>query len=196
MKSSSKFIGHLHGDCLVNHNQKIAYIPIPKNASTSLRRMLSGSNFTLGNLHSFDYKEYETFTIIRDPLTRFVSGYIESNKRRYPYIQSLPYFNMPESSKRIINALKQISPKFLDEHLKPQSDFLRTFKIKKFILFEKLSEGFSIYEGEPWFKPFGHAIATPANKLINIRIYITPAIVAMIKKVYEKDFKLYEKHNN
>lgn len=61
---------------------KIIYLGVPKTASTSIRAYLKNTNNIL-NLNKIpeDKINYKIFTIIREPLQRFVSGILETFRR-------------------------------------------------------------------------------------------------------------------
>ena len=60
---------------------KLIYLGIPKTASSSFRSTFGISNNYL-ILNNNEYKDYKVFTTIREPINRFISGYLEALSRR------------------------------------------------------------------------------------------------------------------
>ena len=71
---------HEKGLCDVYHEEKLIFIRVSSNASTSIGHAMGNSN--VDNYLSMlkrptKVNKYTTFAIIRDPIERFISGYIK-----------------------------------------------------------------------------------------------------------------------
>ena len=132
------FCGHKHGEALINDYYKMVFILIPKNATQTLKELLRPKGFIQTNYFNHNTEGYHTITVLRNPMSRFISGYAESNERGYKKMKSFEYWNMKESKSRMIKCLEQIPPEFHDEHLAPQSYFLKDINIWSYLCFNHL----------------------------------------------------------
>ena len=68
---------HDKGFIYISHEYKLIFIPIPKNGSTSIRKI---AEFDFKQDNYFNYlgeinnNEYQLFSVIRNPIERIVSG--------------------------------------------------------------------------------------------------------------------------
>ena len=66
----------------INHEKKLIFIHIPKNAGTSITKAMGSENICIdGTIEDYkknyvDYwNQYKKFTVVRDPIDRFISAY-------------------------------------------------------------------------------------------------------------------------
>ena len=119
------------------------WMPIPKNASTSIRQILGFRNTVKSD--TIDLTKTKNFTIIREPIDRFVAGFIEgfykrdANDFRYKAVLDMSIKKEAEMSNRLdelksknltdednlVNYLNLISEYgFFEGHIMPQTKFI------------------------------------------------------------------------
>lgn len=125
---------HEKGFCWVSEKYKLIFLPIPKNASTSIRS-IEEFQFQLDNAFRYQTRiesgEYKIFTIVREPIDRFVSGYIEICKRAYgdsPQILKRDFYWMKDEKIRFYKFVEEVEGSFFNSHIRPQSYFLTDYE--------------------------------------------------------------------
>lgn len=201
-------------DSVLTHNglswfydeHKIIYLGVPKTASTSIRTYLKNTNNCL-NLNQIpeDKIDYKVFTIIREPIQRFVAGVLET-------------FRRPDSpnnlySLRIVNNIGDMinqyitileNDGFTDPHIAPQVHFITDkngtmFKIDTILLFENLKSEFNDMCEKYNIPPsLPHKWANSDGRRGRILSHIdsNENIKNRIIKLYEEDIELYTKVKN
>jgi len=143
MKNGSKYssIGWQHpkGLCYVSEKYKVIFVPIPKNASTSIRN-IHEFGFHTSNIMSYEKAlkegEYRAFAIIREPIKRLLSGYIEVCARASgdsPHILSKDFY-WEKGKERFYKFLDELEKELFDAHLFPQNYFLTDYRGKPFLI--------------------------------------------------------------
>lgn len=89
-----------------SHKQQVSYLLIPKCGSTSIQHMLDSEEST-----ATQKPLYTSFTVLRFPKERFISGYWELRKRNR-------FLGTPDELLEEINTIG-----FFDPHIKPQSEY-------------------------------------------------------------------------
>ena len=146
---------HEKGWCWVGHKEKIIFIGIPKNASTSIRNSFGFKASEPDNYFSIqkrvtDERNYKTLTVLRNPLDRFISGYIEVCKRATgdsPKTLEKQFYWMRNSKRRFLAFLDEIELDFFDAHIEPQEHYLTDYNGKFihcdfYLIMENLEEEF------------------------------------------------------
>ena len=133
---------HQRGMCFVNKERKLCFVNIPKNASMSVRDILLNNGFKVSNYIKNDYTEYLSFTVWRDPLRRFVSGYLEILRRYsrkseiapYVYHDRRPFLHVQDSQALIKfeEFISEVKYNFFDEHIQSQCWFIEDWKGNQF----------------------------------------------------------------
>lgn len=181
---------HNFGDYLLHEQEKIGFVNIPKVASQSLKETLRPKGFIQTNRTANDPSKYLMIAIIRFPLYRFISGYMEANDRACADLKKMSYWNMKEGTERILQCLDDVFPQFYDEHITPQHFFIKGMNVTKLIRFEEMG----CYLKE-FLKPFGiehlkHANRSNLDERNIIFNFITSAVIAKVGDVYVEDYKL------
>lgn len=80
----------IHGTPQIFHESNSIFIHVPKCAGTSIEKTLGGREFgghsyarSIKERYPKEWNEYYKFGFVRDPLTRFASGYRYLKERRY-----------------------------------------------------------------------------------------------------------------
>jgi len=176
-------LGHTLGECWVDREQDIAYIHIPKNASSFIKGCLLASlKFTHSNM-SIRTNRY--LVALRDPIERWVSGMAE-----YEFNGKQPNIDY-----------QQIT---FDDHTETQDYFLQDIVIKNtdFIMVNNnLRTNLT-----RWFDEFGYRVDVDNMKQYNAAdlniekqqlkskyqtiVDNNPEFVLKLKKHYANDYKL------
>lgn len=195
----------------IDENNKLIFINIPKNASSTIRM----------NMKRVDYnsivnsKEYKTFTVLRNPLYRSISSFFEVLKCRTDgldpaFLRNTEYLKLYKSNKLIesfVEFVNELKRNFFDEHTFPQYWFFKdknlnlSKDIDYFLNFDKDIQN----EFNQMMRSFNKNIKISSNKrpspqnqkdILNKFIQSNDKIRKDIETLYEEDIKLYNKYCN
>lgn len=174
------------------------FIHIPKTAGTSISKILGfyGANHSSISMLSERHKipdDHEFFTIVRDPLSRFISAYYHIYNRRmdsvdnYNFIQCYPTIDQINSYE-IVETLSQSKLPFL-----PQHSFLEGTSSAKVRKFEISDERLLDYI----FKVYSIKIdKLPVERVGSYSAGINGKLTKIILDTYHEDLDLYESVKN
>lgn len=198
----------LYSQQIKNHNGlswysddcNLIYLGIPKTASTSMRHMfkIDQNGMNLNNLPK-GKESYRVFTIIRNPLNRFVSGVVESFKRSETPVEIKKIEKIRNEKEMLEAFVKILEEEFIETHTAPQVAFFKdingeNFKFNDVLIFENLQEDFN-----NMCEKFGIQIelqhkhkgeSAKQNRLKGI-INDDPALLKRVNELYKADWKLY-----
>lgn len=120
---------HRPGFVYVDHERRVIFIPIPKNGSTTIRK-LRCFDFQVEQLNPqslSEYSSYSYFTVLRDPVERFISSYLEARHRGYNNI-SMDFIFEANLYKSISGCLEQLNRRVFDPHFQTQVSLLEFFE--------------------------------------------------------------------
>lgn len=190
----------------INEDEKIIFFGLQKNGSTSIRQNLKlVKRVDLNNLKKGLYDDFIMFTVIREPLDRFASGFVETIERAMKTqngVRSKKFFNIPEFDRKVEMFITECEEDFFDGHIRPQSTSL-FFQLKPkngiiinfhnmnkdLIKHNIVSEGFNLMVVNKSKKPNDKL---RVKQLLNSR----EDLVNRLKTLYEKDFNIYNKMIN
>jgi len=113
--------------CHINNKNKYIFINISKNASTTIHNTLRFDMFS--NYDAEKYRDYYKFIILRNPINRIISSYLEIIKLRsdgpFNITKNSKWFNEPDVTKSFSMFLDFIDNNFYDSHVLPQINFLK-----------------------------------------------------------------------
>lgn len=190
-------------------NDNFSFLNIPKNASSTLRRLFDFGNNRV-KMQDKDDKIFHsriTFTVIRNPIDRFISGYSEVLKCRHDgpheYTKSLPFFKIKDPNlklKRFETFIDNICDNLYDEHIKPQKFYLNDIKVQYYILFDNLEIEVNDMLRENNFQTLNFEkrwnTGFENKDIYKDLIFSNDHILNKIKELYKKDFELYENLKN
>ena len=201
-KISEKIKKH-NGLSWFSDQYKLIYLAIPKTASTSIRAYLNNlkNAMDLNNITS-NKDGYVTFTIIREPVERFVSGVMESFKRieTPEKLKNLSKVkNTTDMLEQYLNILEVDG--FIETHITPQLFYMSNsdgelFHIDEILLFENLSHDFKIMAEKYNLPPtLPHKWKNNDNRRSEMLSIVrnNENIKNRVLKLYEDDFNLYNK---
>jgi hypothetical protein len=198
-----KNVQHPPGWLWHNNEKKLSCLSIPKCASNSIRDM-TGCHDGPNHKH---YNDYKIFSVIRDPMKRYISSFMEVMlpasdypKGRYHdnlglnknFIEMLDSINHGDSSGRIVRFTDIILEKgFFETHTRPQSYYLEGCGDITLYKLEKISH---------MLEDFGIENEVVKNKTesADIKNELTDMLTTdtelrnKVHRLYAKDFELYE----
>jgi hypothetical protein len=204
---------------IINHHYKVIYFPIPKVASTTVKRVLHQPGdfqdpsikihqiefptIKLSEIKNFG--DYKKFAIVRDPYDRMVSCYkdkiirwYEWKKQLYPgflrynQIMGVKLFYPDMDFIEFMKSINKVPDFLADEHFRSQHKFI---PIKSDTLF--LDVLIHIEDMTPLgtiFNDLSLEKLIPSNttKAVKENNFLTAHSKALIYKRYNKDFELLE----
>jgi SAM-dependent methyltransferase len=200
------------GLCLVSHKHRFIYFPIAKNASSSLKSEFSKPRYGTEEikackLDADSFRDYFTFTFLRDPLSRVTSAYqeislrIEMNDSKTP---SMAFSEMADSSERFEAFLEQLRTNHWDPHVKPQRDFTGGLELDFWGRTESLQDDLDQVFDKLGLGPcpvLPERRSRAQRKRIHgyDRYLIQPEnlpahLISLIRGIYRKDIELIEAH--
>jgi len=196
------------GHVLVNKLNKLIFFNIPKNATSTIRLYLKLEHLPFSSIENKE--QFKTFTVLRDPYSRVISGYQEVLKCRNDaldpeFLKTAEYFKLyqqNEIEKSFNEFLNQLEIKFFDGHVVPQKMWLgwRNINIDDIHFVLNMNNGIQneFYE---MTKDLNMPIKIQSNerpsnqnvksKIQNI-INTNQDIRNKVYKIYQQDFELIE----
>ena len=194
------------GRCIVNRRLKLACVLVPKTASTTMRYVLGPYELLRDtkDAHHRVLKQCSIVMIVREPLSRFVSGYVEvehrlrSPKTALPVLRQQSFTQVNDPKKRFRRFVQNVHKGIFDQHLVQQSRYLRSMrcKINEWLVFERIAEHLQSYRKQ-------HKIARgiphrKRSKQRQLYVHLLNALKndrrlrSAVSEMYREDFKLYE----
>jgi hypothetical protein len=129
---------------------KLCFVFVAKNASSSIKHIMQPWTM-VRSCHPPARKLIDgctTFTVVRDPFTRFVSGYREVCKLRPDDMNarrlstSLPFSRIHDPLKKFAQFVHDIDGNIYDLHLVPQVDYIKTpnVPVAEWLTFENITK--------------------------------------------------------
>ena len=146
---------HEKGLCCVSSKDRLIFIGVSSNASTSIRNALNILNYNNNYLSLMDNNtcgiKYTTFTIIREPIQRLISGYIKVCVRATqdsPHILKKKFYWERDQKKRFYLFVDELERHIFDCHIEKQIFYLtdhnsNMLNIDYFLKMEHLKDDFS-----------------------------------------------------
>ncbi|HEC62405.1 MAG TPA: hypothetical protein ENI27_09185 [bacterium] len=198
----------IHGDGFkmvphfrVNIDKLIAYVVIPKNAHQAVS--FSIMPFWIIDRYEENAKRllnnYTVFTVVRNPITRFVSAYLMvNNAMGYPpgglggVVRAFPYWKIDNPVERFAQYIRDVFRHGLYEpHLMTQNYYLNVdVKIDRYLMFERLSTEAPRLLGVEFRKtnPTKHP---ELNRTLRKFLLDNKEYFDMLVKLYSDDFAMY-----
>ena len=207
---------HRHGTCWVNRDWGWCYVNIPKNGSNTFKEILKYRGFSEGNFNDESLENFKSFTVLRDPVERYISAYLEILDRylekhaRLPDRYPLPCAFISDPTLSMLNRFDeflQISEFALfDEHIQQQSWFLRQadgqhFQFDAVFNLETLNRDWHQFLARwklslPSELPRRYTSRrSDEQRTLRRQIYNSPSLLSRIRNLYLADIKLHTDHS-
>jgi len=182
----------------IDHNKKLIFVQIPKNASTSICNYFGGPNqfvydkkWTEYQIHFQEYwNDYIKFAVIRNPIDRFISAYkfIRSTDYNLLQINFENELNINTNINEFLNFVEQKFEIIVTPILKPQHHFIcddnDLIVVDKLIRYENLETELESI-GIIGLELLNQSTIEDEN-LINL----TQESIDKLNALYEKDFEI------
>jgi hypothetical protein len=197
--------GHYKGKVWISDKEKVIFLGIPKTASTSIRRMLGMYAKDCSNFNELKdekkYDDYTMFTILRNPLERFVSGYLEVMLRGRQHDDTFKreFFRIKNDVERFKVFVNEVENDLYDSHIERQWYFVSdetgenvNSRIDVFLIFEKLRNDIKKLNLSVALM---HLNVHSQDQKIKILNYLKQDTVLCdrINQIFAKDWELYRK---
>jgi hypothetical protein len=193
---------------IVNAEKGLAFAFIPRNASSSIKVALEPYEW-VGGYHKVSKEKIDrciVFTAIKNPITRFVSGYCEILRLRPDIPEAsrialnLSFWYEPTEEEKISKFIEEIGEVGLFEgHLLPQSFWMNLgCQIDEYLVCEHLEYDVVSFSGKYFLDlELPEERVNPGNrpklrKRLSKFLAGEPRLLGMVRDLYVNDFKLYE----
>ena len=192
---------------LLNASQKLAYLCVPKNASTTMRRVLRNWRVARSThpVQRMLLRKANKCAIVRDPWRRFVSTYNEVDQRVrlgrpvLRFVRSLAFAKVRDQDARFAQFVRDVgSVGVFDNHLVPQScHVLATcVGVDEWMTHEKLKTDLLAYQKRHGLSgTIPHTKRNPhveRNERQRRMLQNDQKLTKVIRRVYADDFVLYK----
>ena len=184
----------------ISYGLRSVYFRIGKNASQSIRKTLKEKDFERRTFCTELHKDFFKFAVIRNPLDRLVSSYLELNVRYGTKRDcwNAKFYFLKNDEDRFKTFVDEITDKFFDLHIAPQIYYLVdesfcVLDMDLYILFEKLEERFEVLRKKFNLEGVlrkGHASLKGEKERV-FEIIDKNNLKDVIDEIYEEDWKLY-----
>lgn len=195
---------HNFGRLWINHDKKLAFLGIPKNASSSIRTAIGveTKRYTDRDIFTFgkSLDGLTVFTVIREPLDRFISGYLEILKRADKdghKTKKRKFYDVKDNKHRFIafvnelyDEMKDSEGRMFDNHIEKQTYYIPTpvrGLVKMYMDFElkKLSKDLQLEI------PHQNKKADKDKDYLKSILLNRPKLLTKFRLLYKDDLKLY-----
>lgn len=195
--------------CQINFSKKYLLINVSKNGSTSLRNTIKFEQFTE---YTNECDDFYKFIVIRNPIYRAVSSYLEIIKLRPDgpknITMGMDWFKEKDLSRSFNMFIEEIKDNFYDSHIIPQVNFLtdkglNIDNMDSILLHDKISEDYNILT-----KSFNRFVFIRPNladlqkgennkkKLLTNIVNEDKTLQNKIKELYYNDNEIYNVYKN
>lgn len=203
---------HPRGTCYRHERTQLIYFYIPKNGCTTFRtRLAAGGGFEPYNYLWLEKPEtHHRFVILRSPLDRFLSAYVDTlvaaprfaGVVRYDRGEGLIHREEKDPLRRMRYILRELSKgNFFEERFVPQVEYLRDHKGQRFdidrvLRLEDLDHEIPFLAKEygfVWEGSFQRLnVSNPAKKRMAKELVQEGKLVSLIENIYREDLRLHE----
>jgi hypothetical protein len=198
----------------ISRKHKLIFIHIPKNAGTSVRKVLgldykTGGHYTalnISRIYPMKWKYFKKFAIIRNPYDRLVSSFIyakiphsywHNSENKHPDFELLKDKDFPQCC-RLLNEKPEL---FKHESWLPQMFWIQNYENKKILVdfvlkYENLEKNFKELASELKLNiteelPKLNTIEKPQDH----QKYYDDETRELARKIYQRDFDFFETNN-
>lgn len=183
---------------LIAQNPKMGFILIPKNGTSSVRNTYNLTN--LNNMGAFNAPNKKVFAIIRNPLERFITGYIETfiryhTPKAYPDLGYLgQYMKIKNERNRIKKFMLDCRDSGVEAHVEHQSNFFKEFTPDNLMIFDyKLEDDLKQFMKSinNEYNPLTRGITNANPKKEQVFKHLDRELLDIYHDVFKEDIQMY-----
>jgi hypothetical protein len=192
----------------IDHDRKLIYCKIPKNAGSTMMKVLDMS-YERRYFHPADPEDFFVFTLLRDPVERFFSGFGELCRRQSLVTVNSGFWKYDDDRDKLralvdeMEACMARNPYCFDPHIRPQEWYLSyddgtPYRVDKFYEVANLKAAVADLRSRGYLSRF-----SPASLLGLPRLNVgdtgvqalgaDPELLARIQAIYAQDLALYQR---
>lgn len=190
----------------IDHDRKLIYCKIPKNAGSTMMRVLDMS-YERRYFHPTDPEDFFVFTLLRDPVERFFSGFGELCRRQSPVTVNSGFWKYDDDRDKIRALVDEMevdmarNPYCFDPHIRPQAWYLSyddgtPYRIDKYYDVVRVDEAIADLRSRGYLPRFSRSALFGAPRLNVGRSDGQPPmaeeeLLVRIRSIYALDAALY-----
>ena len=194
------------GHTWMDHDRKLIYCKIPKNAGSTMMKVL-GFSYERRYLHPADPEDYFVFAILRDPVERFFSGFGELCKRQSGVTVHSDFWRYEDPRDKLRALVDEMevamvrNPYCFDPHIRPQVWYLSyddgsPYRVDKFYDVADLNAAVSDLSSRGYLSRLSSDSHRALPRLNSgdsgvQALGADPELLARIRAIYAPDMALY-----
>ena len=142
------------------------------------------------NIFKENISDYFVFTVLRHPFDRLISGYLEVNRRKEISSKEKKFWSIKEPKSRFSTFVDTLKIDMFDEHIIPQSWYLNSIEINKYMSIEDLDNNSFVRDTLMTKQPVKRVHFYDNKSKKSVLELVDGNIIDNIYEIYKEDFDL------